>query len=262
MKISYPELYQELLRLPDLKEIDNKDEEALEDIALLALDPKNKPAFESMLAEGINDRRKYCTPLEALLWIAYDGEFSEYNPLSTYSLTNLLNTAWQNTTTSNNYTSERRSNFDEIVARLNSPTCIGFYMLDNFSYIRDSWIFQPAKRSISIKGGACSDQGMFAYELLSANGYAYDAFEEHADNAACILMAYSGESIKWGTDRDSGSGHITCLFIRNGLFYLVNMGKIEGPYRNVDDAATRTWNRWDYYEFRDIDAKVTKRVKR
>jgi len=102
LSATYPELYEELFKLPDLQEIDDKDREAIEDIAYLALDPKYRPAFEAMLGEGIKEKRKYCTPLEALLWIAYDNEFDGYNPMRDYSLAKLMGDAWKNTTTSKN----------------------------------------------------------------------------------------------------------------------------------------------------------------
>jgi len=90
LKIVYPELYQELLKLPDLKEDTVRNRNALEKIACLGLSNENKAVFEVMLDEGLKAKRKYCTPLEALLWIAYDRNFDGYNPLSDYSLNSLI----------------------------------------------------------------------------------------------------------------------------------------------------------------------------
>lgn len=84
----FPGFYSEIANLPDLSTIEKQDVEALEDILILAADPKYKRQFESMLEEGIPEKRKFCTPLEALLWIAYDKEFDKpsNNPLESFSL--------------------------------------------------------------------------------------------------------------------------------------------------------------------------------
>ncbi|MBM3166568.1 MAG: hypothetical protein FJZ94_03865, partial [Chloroflexi bacterium] len=87
-----PEIYSEIAKLPDLSTIEEKDLKAGEEIFVLATNPKYKEAFELILNEGIKDRRKYCTPLEALLWIAYDKDFEmKNNPLEIYSSKNIVN---------------------------------------------------------------------------------------------------------------------------------------------------------------------------
>jgi len=134
LETNWPELFQELQLLPELEETDMKDEEAIEDIVCLALNPECRSSFESMLTVGIKGERKYCTPLQALLWIAYDREFDKYNPLIDFLLKKLIDDAWKNTTTSQNYTSDRWESFDEVVDRLNSPLLIQRFHTDNFAY--------------------------------------------------------------------------------------------------------------------------------
>lgn len=262
LKTTWPELFQELQLLPELKETDMKDNEVIEDIAYLALNPEYRPAFESMLMIGIKGQRKYCTPLQALLWIAYDREFDEYNPLIDYSLEKLINDAWKNTTMSQNYTSDRWEDFDEVADRLNSPMLIATYMGNNFSYIADFYIFQPAERSFKIKGGACSDRGMFGLELLMRSGYEYNDFEVHKNNAAAILVAFEGRSTFDRTVREKGWGHVVTLYVKDGLFYTIDMRQIRGPFDAIEDAARATYPNWGAYEIRDIHASVTKKVKR
>jgi len=231
LKVAYPELFQELLKLPDLvEEIDAKNDEAIEDISYLALDPKYKTTFESMLNEGIKDKRKYCTPLEALLWIAYDKEFDGFSPLNNYSLANLINDAWGNTTTSKNFASGRWLNFAEVTDRLNSPELIAMYMQNNFSYSYTKGEAEGVKSAEQIfkdKKGACYDHALLVGYYLKKNGY---------DKA-------QGMAVKF--DRRVGgyfTGHITCVFLdpKDLLYYIIdNNGgsRVHGPFQSLESAA-------------------------
>lgn len=171
---AYPELCQEMLKLLDLQEINDRDREAIEDIAQLASDAKNKPAFEAIINEGIKDKRKYCTPLQALLWIAYDREFVGYNPIRNFSLVSFVNDIWKTTTTSKNFASERWLNFGEVADRLNSPELIATYMQNNFSYSYTKGEAEGVKSAEQIfkdKKGACYDPALFAAYCLKRNRY-------------------------------------------------------------------------------------------
>ena len=108
----YPELCEELKKLPDFKGIDAKNVEVLDDVKYLANLNYNK-IFRPMLEEGIPDKRKYCTPLEALIWILYDKEPDD--PTITSLLEDpigLTKYSWRNSSISNNYKSDRWKNFD------------------------------------------------------------------------------------------------------------------------------------------------------
>lgn len=131
LKIGYPELYEELFKLP---------------------------AFELILNEGLKEKRKYCTPLEALLWIAYDRKLSECNPLisDTFTVSSLIKDAWTNTSESGNFSSKRWKDFDEVTDRLNSPQLIAIYtkfnLLYRLRYMKRKALNQP-RRSLKIKEG-------------------------------------------------------------------------------------------------------------
>lgn len=256
------ELCDELIKLPDLKEIDDKDTEAIEDIAYLALNPKHREAFQSMLDEGIKDKRKYCASLEALLWIAYDREFDGYDPVS-----KLINDGWKNTTTSKNYTSEKWQDFDEVVDRLSSPELVTTYCIDNFPYDLTKWKaylatgqlqpMWPPLRTFSEKKGACMDQSAFAFHCLSQNGYSYDNFDVHKNHAACILHA---------SPSPMEGGHFTCLYIQDGEFYIIDAGTpyvrgIKGPFKTIEEAADATCRNWGAYGFFNA-GNLTKEVTR
>ncbi len=244
LEVVYPEMVQELLKLPDLKAIEAKDAEAIEDIAHLASAPEYKPAFESMLNEGIKDKRKYCTPLQALLWIAYDREFEHDNPLMDYSLTKLIDAAWKNTTTSENYDSERWQDFDEVVDRLNSPLLVNAYMKDNFSYglYEGKGSTRTPEQTFNNKLGVCLDWARFALHNLLQNGYSYDNFDVHEADAACILHTQT---------RNETTGHVVCLYVEKGDFYTIDYGQfhegIKGPFPTVQAAAEATNPRLSEY---------------
>lgn len=272
LSIDYPELYQELLKLPELKEIDEKDKEAIEEIASLALRPEYRAAFESVLDEGIKDKRKYCTPLQALLWIAYDHKLNVYYPLS--ALTRLMNFAWKYTTTSSIYKSERWTNFDEVVERLNSPYLISLYTKGVFRYDYERLADLNAgngsalnpltpKQMFETKKGVCYDYANFELYCLMNNGYVYDSFGSHADGAACHLEAWD----PFGSAPIGQRGHHTCLFIQSGLFYIIDTAGpispgIRGPFKTIEEAADATWPEWKSFKFLDQDSQITKTVTR
>jgi len=231
LKVSYPELFQELLKLPDLKQIAEKDNKAIEHIVDLALDPRYKAAFESMLDEGIKNKRKYCTPLQALLWIAYDREFDRDNPLQDYSLKKLIDDTWKNTATSNNFTSGRWLNFTEVTDRLNSPELIAIYMQNNFSYSYTKGEAEGVKSAEQIfedKKGACYDHALFAAYCLKKNGY---------DNAWGAKVTFDRIVQGYYT------GHIGCIYQdpKDSLYYCMDFGTkgytVYGPYNSIEEAA-------------------------
>ena len=239
LKVAYPELVQELLKLPDLEEIEAKDDEAIEDITYLALDPKYKTVFELMLNEGIKDKRKYCTPLEALLWIAYDREFNGYNPLKDYSLQTLTSDAWGNTTTSENYASERWQSFNEVVDRLNSPDLVCKYIEEQFKFDNTIGIYhQNASDIFNRKKGYCEGHGMFAAYCLGKSG-----FESYIT-----------------TVRDGVEYHAGCLYKEGNKFYIIDsipndIARKVGPFATIKEAAgalSRGFG-WDTYSLFDTN---------
>lgn len=120
-----PGIYAELLLLPDISnekysKMDNDDLTAIEKILQLASNPGNKEAFLQMKNAGIPDKRKYCSPFEALLWEAYDNKNLD-DLLKQFSLERLVKDAWIHTSKSGKYESERWKSFDEVVDRLSFP---------------------------------------------------------------------------------------------------------------------------------------------
>ncbi len=93
-----PLLAEELGKLPELQDgISEEETDALGKIVELYIDnPKAfDKAFEQMYQVGIPEVRKYCTPLQALYWLAEDGKIDElHSQMDNYSLRNLLDSSW------------------------------------------------------------------------------------------------------------------------------------------------------------------------
>lgn len=220
----HPELFREIEKLYTvqlyLKQINIKDVEAAEDILDLVKNSDTKGFFDQMFNIGIKDKRKYCSPLEALVWILYDKEPDAITKYLRDSIT-LTGHAWRDSSTSNYYSSERWQNFDEVVDRLNSPELAALYINANIRYIADvgdHW--QSALETFNTKGGDCEDYAALATYCLAKNGY----------------EAY-GLSIKTQT-----TGHMTCVYRYPGnplIYCLNNPGIVLGPFDTYDKVATK-----------------------
>ncbi|MBM3254377.1 MAG: hypothetical protein FJZ16_09005, partial [Candidatus Omnitrophica bacterium] len=159
----YPEFAIELKKIPDFIQIDIKDAEVSEDFISVA---KKKSiggiSLDSMFSEGIKEKRKFCTPIQALVWSLYDDE-EEYLdkkpwddhrwPSQIRGHMKLVGYVWWRSTTSDNYQSNKW-NFNEAVDRLNSPILIALYLGSNFNPTSAPSHFPPveeiSKKSESI----------------------------------------------------------------------------------------------------------------
>ena len=125
-----PLLAQELFKLPELQDgISEKEVTALEDIMkLYDTNPEMfNGAFEQMYKTGIPEVRKYCSPLQAIYWLALDGKEKELvGTISKYDLEFLIYKAWE--FDDNN----RWTDFNEVTDRLNAPYLITIYSKMNF----------------------------------------------------------------------------------------------------------------------------------
>jgi len=255
-----PGFDKEILKLPDFSTIGEKDVEAVEDIFILASNPKYKTVFESMLNVGIPEKRKYCSSLQALLWIAYDKEFDELadDLLEPYSTEKLVKYAWTNTSISRNYESDRWQEFDEVVDRLNSPELATIYCIDNIPYDQKklnafmaTGRLQPMRtpqETFIEKTGACMDQSNFIVYLLRKNGYGPCDTDLYKNDVACRMQA--------GTYSE---GHDTCLYVQDGKIYVIDVANpfssrgIKGPVKRFEDAASITWPGWCMSALWDFD---------
>jgi len=206
----YPELFEEFKKLPDFKEVDVKDVEAIEDLVYLA-GLGYKDVFELMLNIGIKDKRKYCTPLQVLSWVVYDEEPEKLEDiLKNYTLEKLIEYGWRQSSTSNNYKSERWENFDEVVDRLNSPKLVSLWLGDNTVWsMNDISFTKSAKEFFLSKEGACMRHALFATYCLINWGY---------DAKGLDVVGYRTFPGTWVT------GHTVCFYKNptDGFYYTID----------------------------------------
>lgn len=259
-----PQLGSELRKLPQITDgLSPEDLEALDDICALYVDnPQTRQAFSLMMEESIEQASAYCTPLEALLWIAYDEELSQQDFWEDYSLEELLDHAWRETTASDCYQSEHWQDFDEVTRRLNSPTLLMVYMRDNFSYDWDKykrWIsgdhrWDMPRDTFRKKKSDCGGQAIFGLHCLLRNGYQYDDFEQHTDNCACLLGCWNPEIPGY---RDV---HTVLLYKQDNAFFTLDSGRTTntgGPFGTVEMAATASLPSWGIYYFYNTEPSIT-----
>lgn len=92
-----PLIAKEIGKLPELQDgISDSEAEALQQLCdLYAKNPESfDAAFAKMYQIGIPEVRKYCSPLQALFWLAEDNNLSD-KYITKYYLPRLLSHAWQ-----------------------------------------------------------------------------------------------------------------------------------------------------------------------
>jgi hypothetical protein len=252
------ELAVELSRLPDLKEIDNRDNEALVDIFLLASNEDSSLLIEEILDEGIKGKRSYCASLEALLWLAYDYDYEQlYSNFQHYNMHSFLLDSWRNSSTSDNYRSDRWKSIDDVVNRLNSPRLVSVYMRDNIEYDTDLFSAMTSSHLSKIfdvttifnsKKGVCRQMAVFAQHCLINSGYSYEGMTT-GNYGVCFMGVHSTEE---------EYGHAVCTVKEDGSYYSINNGVFTGPFSNIETAANSAalfvgLSEWSVYITSDLD---------
>lgn len=265
-----PDIAAELRKIPDFETVGVKQVEANEDIVYAILRSKNSSVvggnLDRILSEGIRDKIKYDSALQALVWHFVDNEPYENNPLgsSNFDLSGFVESVWRKSSTSGNFGSDRWKNFDEVVDRLNSVTLIDVFMKPNFQYDTNFpagylpsavEVFNRRDRNGFIFVN-CRGNAMFGAYCLVKNGY--EAY-------------YFGVNPYGPYDRPGKEGHAVTLFKDPGtrLLYLFdNLGGITwdghryrrmgGPYRSYEDAASSIGGvqPWGEYHVIDMNGRI------
>jgi hypothetical protein len=260
-----PGLAKELQKLPDLKEIDDKDNAALAKILMLASDKKNNPFFDVILNEGVPDKRAYCAPLEALLWLANDYDYDKLSQnFAYYNMHSLLLDSWRYSTTSDNYTSAKWKKVEDVVDRLSSPRLVSMYMQDNIKYDNAQADTMTTARKSNIfnlqvvfdsKKGVCHEMVIFAQHCLKKSGYKFENIS-NGDYGACYMGIHTATG---------AIGHAVCMVREECQYYEVNNGILAGPFPNIETAANTAalsveMPDWSGFWMYDIDLKTDNRV--
>jgi hypothetical protein len=198
-----PLLAMEIRKLPDILDgLNNDERKALQRLSEIyaAQTSDFESAFAEMYKIGLPEHRKYCSPLQALLWIAMESSFSkEKNPIKPYALSNLLDEAWI---------------FDPKLS-----AHVDFYVKKQINY-SNYWEIPGYSGNIGnphyvfkYKKGDCLYTSAFIVEALRRNGYS--AWIE-----------------KMPPLRSVDSFHAVCVLEIQGEKYIIDDGK-EGYKRGI-----------------------------
>lgn len=176
-----PGLAEELGRIPEFadNEISDKDLEALVNMSDYFSTIKSKypdrfdQAFEEILDMGIKDKRKYCSPLRFLFWLAEEKKFDEEsisytsNPLKYFSLKTLLRLGVTR------FPDKGVNKLGEVTELLNTPELVSIWLSKNLRYLEDPprGYAQPPKVTVRRGGGDCEDWAILVDYFLSKAGY-------------------------------------------------------------------------------------------
>jgi hypothetical protein len=199
-----PLLAQELGKLPEIQAgISQKDSMALGRICMLYnQNQKNfDTAFDRMYNVGYPNIRKYCSPLQALYWLALEDRLNCID-ISNYSLIGLLNEAWYKPGFEYDGTG-RWNDFSDVAERLNSPELVDYYVCRNFSYkkikLRSLDDYKQPHIIFSKKQGECWLYTSFCVYCLKNAGYrahaitVYHASSRRPNHVACAYIDKDGK---------------------------------------------------------------------
>ncbi len=179
-----------------------------------------------MLDEGIKEKRKYCTPLQALLWLGMKQLASkDYNPLENYSLRSLLVKAWD-------FSTDDWKDFGKVTDRLNSVEAVTYYMFSRIDYVyyfSNPGDIVTANKVFNSNGGNCCDQASFFVYCLTKNGY-YARVIELGEISHCVAFF-----------RDKDGQAYTH---NNTLKKLVTYPIIQGPFSSYNEAKRSVIAAW------------------
>jgi hypothetical protein len=123
---------------------------------------------------------------------------------------------------------------------------------------------QNADETYERGGGDCEDSAMFAFYILSQNGWSFmgNGWEESGNWVG-------GFNVQW-VETDPRGGHAVCLYKPSGqpLYYIDNntqqLGIVRGSFATVEEAVAdiseRSNSEWRWYEFFDLEWNLYGRV--
>jgi hypothetical protein len=221
LKNENPLLAKVLGKLPEFQDGSSPSEaEALEDIVNFY--NLNKGDFNKALQEmykfGIPEIRQYCSPLQALFWLAEKEEFDEANNPLKYGVSDtdimlLTKKAW------GDMKGPRWKNFNEVTTRLNSPKLFDHYINSNIRYSYDPGSTTIPHSVFSNKVGDCDDVAGFGHYVLQKAGY--NTFGRRAYNSR--NDAHIGLGLK---SKEDGKYYLVVDFKRFGNW-------MSGPYDSI-----------------------------
>jgi len=161
--------------------------------------PEHEANLDLLLKVGLPEYRRYCTPLQAIMWLL--EKKSDKQPLQ-YSLYELLDQSWDFSEKS------RWKDYKEVTDRLNSPELVNYYERVQFVYKskkgrKDANKGAP-KKLFATKIGNCVDHSAFDAYCLKKGGYRTSIKNVHPS---------------------SRGYHTVCVFKVNGNKYYLDNGR-------------------------------------
>jgi len=202
---SNPTIAIEIGRLPEFQ--DNIDQKELPSLIRFSeiienASPEHRAALEALLRVGIPKHRRYCTPLQSILWIIKKQDKSLDKTILGYSLDKILDQAWD-------FSDQAKWNdYETVTDRLNAPELINYFERIKFIYI-------------SSKGSVNSTIGL-PKDLFSSNmGNCYD----HAHFTSYCLEKAGYKTSIVGVHPSHPSYHVVCRFEADGKSFFIDNGR-------------------------------------
>jgi len=254
------DLVKEFPKLPDFKPA-NDTVKATEAIKVVAIRPASRQAFIAMFNEGIRDKRKYCSPLQALVWYANDNEFVGIDPIAVMAsdsieanirarIYSFIDSVWKGT-----YKTSKWEDYQTVKDRLSTGKLVSLFMESNIFYDNEKYYeiqrtgtiprTRGPAETLKLRKGICTEQAWFAYDCLSSNGHVFDGFDYHENPAAAILQIF-----KISRSQQTMEDHAVCIFRESkNQYYIINNGRLQGPFDSIRKAADRAVPGWGQYVF-------------
>ncbi|MFC1903381.1 transglutaminase-like domain-containing protein [Chloroflexota bacterium] len=132
---------------------------------------------------------------------------------------------------------EGTAEFRETVSSLDNPEKLSQWMLEN---IKGESYYEREKES-GISYTPSPDE---TFETRSGNCRVFAVF-------ACYILQYheyEAELLGIKVESDESMNHVVCVYRSDGSLYVINSGRMEGPYRNYEDIAAAHHEDWSSYE--------------
>lgn len=234
-----PGIYNELIKF------DERDIAADEEILALASDPQNKQAFESMLDEGIPEKRQFCTPLLMLSYDIKNPTIDIPGLLKDYSVEKL----WKKSFKQSEFYSKHLKSFEDATVTLNSPILGYLFEKNSLQFTEGDPYMSPTPLEVfNSKASNCIGCSVFLEYCSEKNGYDLDKFDNnpetiyppndkfeiHKTNATCMIA--TNQFTEEGILKEIG--HDVVAEIKDGKIYLrdaTGWWRSTGPFNSIKD---------------------------
>ncbi len=133
-------------------------------------------------------------------------------------------------------TIEVSAEFQETINLLDSPQKLSQWMIEN---IKSESYYEREKES----GTSYTPTPQETFEARSGNCRVFAVF-------ACYILQYhdyEAEILSIKVESDESMNHVVCVYRSDGSLYVINNGRMEGPYQNYEDIAFAHHEDWSSY---------------